>query len=113
MFIKKKMKKTKITNSPTDQITLQVQNKDVEVAANTQYIPQFFRLPRMPCRSTAVGGSGIDLSVAELHFTCTESFKLALSPMKRLNRNLISNMFNNRGTDCNFIITTEKEKKNI
>ena len=34
-------------------------------------LPQFFRLPRMPCTRTAVGGSGIDLSAIELHLTCT------------------------------------------
>lgn len=33
------------------------------------YIPQFFLLPRMPWRRMAVGGSGTDLSIIELHFT--------------------------------------------
>lgn len=33
-------------------------------------LPQFFLLPKMPCSRTAVGVSGNDLSLVELHLTC-------------------------------------------
>jgi hypothetical protein len=36
----------------------------------TQHWPQFFPLPKIPCRRTAVGVSGTDLSSFHLHFTC-------------------------------------------
>ena len=36
--------------------------------------PQFFLHPRIPCRKTAVGGSGKDLSITELHLTCIGNY---------------------------------------
>jgi hypothetical protein len=40
----------------------------------------------MPCKRTAVGGSGIDLSIAELHLTCRSNLFAYIIPYSKMNQ---------------------------
>lgn len=60
------------THSGTMKLNYSASMSRLRKLFNTKCVPQFFLLPRIPCRKTAVGGSGDDLSITLLHFTCSE-----------------------------------------